>query len=228
MLLKIYNFHSIFFGLLFFIPMHGSCAYKLDTDSLNRVDTIQTKISASNNKSAYVEFAGNSGFLSLNFDFLYQNHYSFRVGIGFYTNPTLVSDNSDPNILLLNPEIVVAASYLFFNSPYHIEFGIGMLTDLSSRYCGGILPNNCSRIKPSLFFGFRFQPFLERYIIRFGYTPFFDLHDYLNYFGISLGYCLDQVQIPYHFGCFYFLRIWLISKPLTVLFFLDYTLGCAF
>ena len=187
--MKIVNlFSKLIFGLILLVQI-DSFAQEPRRDSLYNIDTSLERIKDHHLEAVFIEYAGNSGFLSLNFDLRYQKHYAFRVGVGFYSNGQ--SDASDPNIILFNPEVVTMVNYLFFNTEFQIETGIGMITDLSSRYCGGILPNNCSRIKPTLFFGFRFQPYLESYIVRFGYTPFFDLHDYLNFFGITFGYSFD-------------------------------------
>ena len=137
----------------------------------------------------YGEFGGNSIVVSVNLDWLYKPNVAFRAGVGFYVKSA--SDESDPNKTAANPLIIATASYLFFPSPLRIETGLGAAIDLSSRYSGGILPNNNTRIKPSLVMGLRFQPLLEKYILRVGYTPFFDTHDFVHWFGFSFGYLLN-------------------------------------
>ncbi len=176
-------------AFLFIATIGDAWAQFAHKDSLLRSDTAHFESSKSlQNNAFFAELGGNGRLLSLNLDFRYKSHYSLRVGLALYTIP---NNGIDPNPILTSGGIVTMANYLFFNTLCQMEVGIGMITDITSKYRSTILDNNYSRFKPTLFFGFRYQPFSLNHILRIGYTPFFDLHQVIHWAGISYGWCID-------------------------------------
>src|SRR5579883_2653982 len=137
-------------------------------------------VSANQFFSVFVEYGGNSGFASLNCDFRFLSHFSVRIGYGGYG----VHDPTNNYSLGIDKDIVLGANYIFFRGEFHLETGVCTIIDLDSRYCGSMLANNCTKFKPSAFCGLRWQPFHSPFLIRLGYTPFMDFHDFRNYFGL--------------------------------------------
>jgi hypothetical protein len=133
----------------------------------------------------YIEYGGNGGAMSLNFDYRHLSHYSFRLGAGAYWSTEQTND------LVMHPGITMMASYLFFDTEFHVETGIGAFIDLSKEYEWPVFPTNSTRIRPTAVLGLRYQPYFGTMIFRAGYTPYFDLHNYIHLYGFSFGYCIE-------------------------------------
>ncbi|HEY6171689.1 MAG TPA: hypothetical protein VIX80_05470 [Candidatus Kapabacteria bacterium] len=134
----------------------------------------------------YFELGGNGGAMSFNYDLRYWSHYSFRLGAGaYFTSDGHTSD------LIIHPGITMMASYLFFDTEFHVETGIGAFIDISKNHYWAAFPNNNTRIKPTAVLGLRYQPYFGAMIFRAGYTPYFDLHNYIHLYGLSFGYCIE-------------------------------------
>ena len=165
-----------------------------------RSDTAHFAIQKSiQNNSFFIEAFGNSGWVSFNLDFIYQFHYTFRIGGAIFPGGTKI-EPSAVNQFPVDGGIIAMVNYLlfkkslnvpYFNIPFNVEIGAGVLTDICSNYRGAIIQNNDSRFKPTIFAGLRFQPFLQNHILRLGYTPFFDQHEIHHFAGVSYGYCID-------------------------------------
>lgn len=157
--------------ILIFGLVSDSFAQFSRRDSISKVDSVQSKNEVSvQNNAFFAELGGNGRLLSLNLDFRYKSHYAFRVDLALY----IISNNTiDPNRILTSGGIVTMLNYLFFNTACQMEAGIGMITDITSKYRGAILDNNYSRFKLTVFLGLRYQPFQQNHILRIGYTPFF-------------------------------------------------------
>jgi hypothetical protein len=175
--------------ILFFclspISLYGQTSY---IDSLQHSqDSLTRELGRSKQEYAamYIEYGGNGGAFSLNLDYRYLSHYSFRLGAG------VIWSTNHTNDLVVHPGISMMASYLFFDTEFHIETGIGAFIDLSKEYEWPVFPTNSTRIKPTAVLGLRYQPYFGATIFRIGYTPYFDLHNYIHLFGFSLGFCIE-------------------------------------
>lgn len=129
----------------------------------------------------YFELGGNGVQISYSLDLRFFSHLTVKVGYGAYT------ENGPHDFGVL----ITMVNYLFFERQFHIEVGLGTITELNTQYCGTtVLPNSCATIKGTAFLGFRYQPYHGGFTSRFGYTPFFNFREYRSNWGISLGISL--------------------------------------
>jgi hypothetical protein len=128
--------------------------------------------------STYVEAWGNTGLFSLNYDYLFNNHYGFRIGLRGEPKTGLDSAFNSFGILSTANVLVGAGTH-------KLELGMGgyLEVDQGSNTEGFFLSSTI---------GYRYQDTESKgWIFRAGFTPTYNSSEFFTRFGISIGRVLN-------------------------------------
>lgn len=134
--------------------------------------------------SLFIEFLGNGGLYSINYERDLTSNLLCRLGIGNWSSSLYGSETSVTSIPFL-------VSYITGNKRSHFELGGGFLAGRFTDYSG-----SASILDITGFLGYRYQTTGKGFLFRIGLTPFLTLDNKANYpekgvtlsGGISLGY----------------------------------------
>lgn len=124
--------------------------------------------------ATYFEAWGNTGLFSLNYDYIFKNHYGFRIGL-------MGEPKTDLQSTINSFGIVSTANVLAGPGRHKLELGMGgyLEVDQGSNTEGFFLTSTI---------GYRYQDTeLQGWIFRAGFTPTYNSSEFFPRFGISIG-----------------------------------------
>jgi hypothetical protein len=138
----------------------------------------QENVTHVSQSAGYFEVLGQGILYSVNYDYRFRSHVSFRAGFTAWSVPS--GSHFDTRELIGFPLML---NYLSGKGNSHFELGLGILPTIK-RDLG---PNN-----PAILFtatlGYRFQPIDGGLVFRVGVTPVFTFDDFiLPWVGLSIG-----------------------------------------
>jgi hypothetical protein len=154
----------LFSGLLF---TAGPSAFAQDSDSAERPLP---------QNSLYVEIAGNGLIYSINYDRVFQDRFSARIGLAPYGSGDIA--------------VPILGNYLLGSGPSRLELGLGV-TLMSITFTFFDSDYGLDRVIGTANFAYRYQKPDGGIFFKAGFTPLFNGKGFLPWFGASLGYTLD-------------------------------------
>jgi hypothetical protein len=143
--------------------------------------------------SLFIEFLGNGGLYSINYERNLKSNFFGRLGIGHWSSNSFGVKTTVTSIPIL-------LSYITGNKRSHFEFGGGLLAGRLTDYSGfADNTDSASIFDLTGFFGYRYQKSTGKgFLFRVGLTPFLSLDDKANYpeKGLSLS---GGISYGYHF-----------------------------
>ena len=140
------------------------------------------EISPTARNAFYVELLGNGLLYSINYDRLFADQVSGRVGI------MLIGAASDSSAAAVIAAPIMA-NYLFGRGNSHFEAGIGaLLVSGGSENVEGFEDEDFSGAVGTATLGYRYQRPGGGFVFRAGLTPFFGAGGIVPWFGVSFGY----------------------------------------
>jgi hypothetical protein len=145
----------------------GLSAFAQDSDPVER---------ALPQNSLYVEIAGNGLIYSINYDRVFQDRFSARIGIAPYGSGDIA--------------VPILANYLLGSGPSRLELGLGV-TVMSITFTFIDSDYDLARVIGTASFAYRYQKPDGGIFFKAGFTPLFNDKGFLPWFGASLGYTLN-------------------------------------
>lgn len=159
--------------------------------SMNAVASNSSYLQDNNNKKnhLFVEFLGNAGLYSLNYERMLREDFAARVGIACYGVDIENDGITVSSSLYLFP---VTLSYLAGKTEHKFEVGGGLLISNASvsGKVEGLFDERYSSngIAGTAIVGYRYMPKDGGVTFRAGFTPIFGEYGVLPWFGVSIGY----------------------------------------
>lgn len=138
--------------------------------------------------AVYVELLGNGLLYSVNYDRLFTDNVSGRIGAMFVAGE---DEEGDSGYALITP---IIASYLFGQGSSKFEAGLGVALGYASvdgldfgEEGAGVDESGAGVIGTGVL-GYRYQRPDGGFVFRVGLTPLFDDSGFAPWFGVSFGY----------------------------------------
>lgn len=129
---------------------------------------------ADRSHATYFEAWGNTGLFSLNYDFTFNNHYGFRIGL-------MGEPKTDFESAFNSFGIISSGNVLAGAGKHKLELGMGGYLEIDQG-------SNSEGFFLSSTIGYRYQDTkVQGWIFRVGFTPTYNSSDFFTRFGISLG-----------------------------------------
>ncbi len=137
--------------------------------------------------SIYLELLGNGAVYSLNYDRMFSNSVSGRIGIMSVPvdEATLDVDEDDVKVDLTTLPIMI--NYLKGGN-HKLEIGGGVILVFVSADIKEVGSVEGSGVLGTATLGYRYQPRAGGFNFRIGFTPIFDQGGFSPWAGLSLGY----------------------------------------
>jgi hypothetical protein len=133
--------------------------------------------------SIYLEFMGNGGLYSLNYDRLFTEDFGARIGFMYFETEEFFFW-TDIELFL----IPVTINYLPGSKNHKFELGIGPVIVFGSAGIFGLESASGSGIGGTATIGYRYQPADGGFLFRIGFTPYFGFDEFHPTGGLSIGY----------------------------------------
>lgn len=151
--------------------------------TLAAVPCFAQKTSARN--SIYLELLGSGGIYSFNYDRMFTENISGRIGVMYF--PAVPSLFSSVENLFIMP---FTLNFLIGENSHKLELGAGIVYGQANV---GITFNNetetSSAISETFTIGYRYQQRLGGFLFRIGFTPLFRFGEiFMPWGGISIGF----------------------------------------
>jgi hypothetical protein len=146
-------------------------------------------VSQTSRNNAFLEFFGNGGNYSVNYERLVGERFGLRVGFAKWRFRDF-SGRSDNSITT----IPVMANFLIGKRKSKLELGTGFLF---GRQVGPAVNGSAPFVNLTGVVGYRYQPYNPGFMFRIGATPFYAFEEenytfptpgFLMSFGLSVGY----------------------------------------
>lgn len=133
--------------------------------------------------SVYLELAGNGIIYSMNYDRMFLESFSGRIGIMFLS-ATSESGGGNVSITFLP----IMANYLIGSANHKFEVGVGPLIVIASATFTETGSFSGTAVGGTATAGYRYQPTDGGFNFRAGFTPIFGAGGFLPWAGVSFGY----------------------------------------
>jgi hypothetical protein len=133
--------------------------------------------------SIYLEFFGNGGLYSLNYDRLFSEDIGARIGFMYFETEQFLF-LTDIELFL----IPITLNYLAGSENHKFELGIGPVLVFGSAGIFGLESDSGSGVGGTATIGYRYQPKDGGFLFRIGFTPYWGFDEFYPTGGLSLGY----------------------------------------